>query len=335
MRRRLLELLASPCCRGPLDAEVAWENEAASEGRLRCRSCRQEYPIISGVPRLLAAVESDPAMNRTRETFAWEWERYPGPLPEDDGIFIEETQIPAPDFKGRLTLDAGCGMGRYSLAALRLGAEVVAFDLSDAALRLAPHARDNPRLHVVQGNLLHPPFREGIFDIVYSLGVLHHTPDTETAFRRTAELVRPRGLMTAWVYGKAGRFEDFATNPLRSGRNWIADHRRSAWAVVAVRHALSDLLRVFTVKLGSRLLYALCYPLAALGAVPLARFLTFSIHPDFKVRLIENFDWISPPFQHHHTKEELERWFQDAGFTPLKVLPHGLVPKPGILGRRT
>ena len=69
-----------------------------------------------------------------------------------------------------------------------------------------------------------------------------------------------------------------------------------------------------------------------LGAVPGLKYLTFSVDPDFSVRLIENFDWVSPPFQWHHTKEELARWFSEEGFAVLKVLPHGLVPKPGALG---
>ncbi len=80
--------------------------------------------------------------------------------------------------------------------------------------------------------------------------------------------------------------------------------------------------------------YALCYPLTWAGAVPGLKWLTYSVHPDFRVRLIENFDWLSPPFQSHHTKEELALWYGEEGFIPLKVLPHGLVPKPGILGRK-
>ena len=71
---------------------------------------------------------------------------------------------------------------------------------------------------------------------------------------------------------------------------------------------------------------------AALGRVPLVKYFTFSVHPDFRVRLIENFDWLSPPYQYHHTKEELCGWFERAGFTVMKVLPHGLIPKPGVLG---
>ncbi len=326
MRERLLELLASPCCRGEL---------AMASGELVCSLCGLRFPVEDGVPRLFVPPELGPEMVRTRESFAWEWDRYPGPMSEDEGIFLEETQIPKTEFAGKTVLDAGCGMGRYSRVALSLGAEVVAFDLSDAALRLAREMGDHPKLHVVQGNLLHPPFKKGVFDIAYSQGVLHHTPDTELALRHVARLVRSRGLISVWVYGKAGKFKDFATNPVRPDRKWIERNRRLAWMIVASRHCVSDLMRVLTVRMPMAVTYALCYPIAAFGALPGVKYLTFSVHPDFRVRLIENFDWLSPPYQFHHTKEELSAWCQDEGFTVLKVLPHGLIPKPGVLARRT
>lgn len=342
MKRRLLDWLESPCCGVPLrlsaDKEAAGgsagDGAEISEGTLSCAACRREYPILGGVPRLTPGAETDPRVIKTRESFAWEWSRYPGSLPEDERIFLEETQIPRADFAGRLVLDAGCGMGRYSLVALSLGAEVVALDLSESLRRLAAVAPGSRKLHVVQGDLLRPPFRKGVFDIVYSQGVLHHTADTHAAFRRVAALVKPEGVLSVWLYGKAGRFEDFATNPIREDRSWLRERRRLAWVVVAVRHGLSDLARAVTTRLPMRWTYALCYPLAALGAVPGLKYLTFSVHPDFKVRLIENFDWVSPPFQYHHTKEELAGWFKAEGFSDLKVLAHGLVPKPGIRGRR-
>ena len=179
-----------------------------------------------------------------------------------------------------------------------------------------------------------PPFKKGIFDIVYSQGVLHHTSDTRAAFIQAARLVKPRGQLSVWLYGKGGRFEEFSTNPLRSDRGWVARHRRLAWLAVRVRHAFSDFVRCFTTRLPMRGSYALSYVLAALGAFPGLKYLTFSVHPGFKVRVIENFDWISPPFQYHHTKEELVSWFEAAGYEVLRILPHGLVPKPGVLGRR-
>ena len=137
-----------------------------------------------------------------------------------------------------------------------------------------------------------------------------------------------------WLYGKAGRFADFKTNPMRPGRERLAAHRRLAWWIVLIRHFFSDSVRFFTTRLPVPVTYALCYPLTALGAVPGLKYLTFSVDPDFQARLIENFDWISPPYQWHHTKEELKNWYAEEGYAVLQVLPHGLVPKPGVLGRR-
>ncbi|MBI3551215.1 MAG: methyltransferase domain-containing protein [Elusimicrobia bacterium] len=338
MKTTLMPYLASPCCAASLKmAELGQfprtESMDIQSGSLECLACKGRYPIVDGVP-ILVLESADSKVLKTRDSFAYEWSRYPGSLPEDQGVFLEETQLPAGEFKGKLVLDAGCGMGRYSVVALSLGAEVVALDLSESLRRLAAVAPDYPKLHVVQGDLLRPPFKKFLFDIAYSQGVLHHTADTRKAFKAVSALVKPGGYLSVWVYGKAGKFSEFSTNPLREDRGWVKRRRRLAWLVVALRHWVSDLVRFFTTRLPLRLTYALCWPLAALGAVPLLRYLTFSVHADFKVRVIENFDWISPPFQHHHTKEELGAWFEAAGFTPLKVLPHGLVPKPGLLGRR-
>lgn len=338
MKRDLLALLASPCCRTDLKFArlgefPVLESSEIDSGALACTACGAEYPIAGGVPRLVAGAQSRD-VEKTRDSFAWEWQRYPGSLPEDERIFLEEAQIGREELHGKLVLDAGCGMGRYSLVAYSLGAEVVALDLSDAVLCLVDEARKRPKLHLVQGDLLHPPLKRAKFDFVYSHGVLHHTSDTKKAFEAVSDLVKPEGKLSVWLYGKAGRFADFATNPLKFPNGWVGRHRRLTWLIVAIRHFYSDFIRLFTTRLPTALVYALCYPLTILGAIPGIKYLTFSVHPDFQVRLIENFDWIAPPYQYHHTKEELLAWYEAAGFDALKVLPHGFVPKPGVLGKR-
>ncbi len=338
MKRALLTYLACPLCEGELEFSQL-ENfpltdaHEAMEGALRCRSCKHEFALSSGVP-LLADRKLGSAARKTRDAFAFEWNRYPGSLPEDEGVLLEESQLQPSDFRGKLVLDAGCGMGRYSVVALSWGAEVVALDLSDALFRVAAIADRWPKLHVVQGNLLKPPLKPATFDVVYSHGVLHHTADTRDAFGRVARLVKPGGYLSVWLYGKAGRYQDFATNPLKAERGFVARHRKLAWFVVGVRHFVSDAVRAVTTRLPMRLTYAISHLLAMLGAVPGLKYLTFSVHPGYQVRVIENFDWIQPPYQWHHTKEELAGWFKQEGFEIVKVLPHGLVPKPGILGRK-
>ncbi len=338
MRIHLLAFLACPCCGGELKFSALQMHprldDDVESGELSCKDCPRRYPIRAGIPRLRPPEDVPAAADKTRVSFGYEWLRYPGSRPVDEPTFLEETMLAREDFKDKLVLDAGCGMGRYSAVARSFGAEVVCADMSDSLIRVAERAKDDPKLHPVECDLLRPPFKKGVFDLAYSQGVLHHTADTFVAFRAVAALIKPGGKLSVWLYGKAGKYADFATNPIRPGREWIVRHRRLAWWIVLLRHLFSDLTRVFTTRLPVPVTYALCYPLTMLGAIPGVKYLTFSIDPDFQARLIENFDWVSPPYQWHHTKEELRQWFWDAGFETLSILPHGLVPKPGVLGRK-
>ena len=207
MRLKLLDWVCCPECKGVLSLEGSGGkiSEPIEEGTLKCGSCAVTYPIRDGIPRLLPAAEATGDVASTRDAFAWEWSRYPGSLPEDKGIFLEESQLPPDHFKGKLTLDAGCGMGRYSRVARSLGAEVIAFDLSLSLDRLIEDVRGDESFHAVQGDALKPPFRPGIFDHAYSHGVLHHTSDTEAAFKQVSALVKPGGTLSVWLYGRAGK----------------------------------------------------------------------------------------------------------------------------------
>lgn len=339
MRATLLPLLSCPDCAGEIrfgasDAQTKL-SEWVVNGTLACAECRREFWVVNGIPRLYPKDALESRVVRTQTSFAWEWLRYPqGSLPEDKPIFLEETQIPETEFQGKLTLDAGCGMGRYSKVARSLGATVVSFDLSESIVRLVPIAAEDSNLHLVQGDLLHPPFKPHVFDIIYSQGVLHHTSSTEDAFARVAPLAKKGALVSIWVYGRPGSWMSFSTNPLKTTRAWLKSVLPLVWLVVWARMLFSDSVRAVTTRLPVSWLYVLCYPVTALGAVPLLKYLTFSVHPNFQVRLIENFDWLAPPFQYKHTKEEVRGWFEKAGFEVLKQLPHGVVPKPGVLGRR-
>ena len=362
MKRSFLDILACPDCGSPLEPSVLKEEKRREkeiwEGLLLCRKCVKSHPIVEGIPRFVPNAgqlfpqffEKYPEASRmfpapsqedflkvhgsTQERFGHEWMKYPGPMAEDREVFLSETQIPAKDWEGMRILDGGCGMGRYSRVAHSLGAVVTALDLSPALIRLQDLAKASERMHLAQGNLMRPPFRKEVFDIVYSVGVIHHTPSAKETFTQLARLVKPKGRLSVWVYGAPGKFSDFKTNPLREGRQGLKKFIFWAWLTVCLREFLSDALRLFTVRMPHGLLYALCYPLAALGKVPLIKYLTFSVHPLWRVRLQENFDWLTPPYQSHHTKEELAGWFRENGFEPLKTLPHGLVPKPGILGKK-
>ena len=330
MRETLLNIVACPYCQSSLDVSIRLKNKfGIEEGSLFCSQCSRSYPIKEGIPRFVSE-----NMGSTQERFSFEWMRYPGSLPEDEEIFLDETQLDPSAWKDRWVLDAGCGMGRYTRVAHSLGANVVALDLGGALIRLKDLANDSGRLHLVQGDLLHLPLKKESFDIIYSVGVIHHTPSPRNCVKELTQRLKPSGKLTLWVYGTAGSYRSFKTNPLKSNRQILKKFMFLVWSMVSVREFFSDTLRLFTVYLPHRLLYIFCYPLAALGKIPILKYLTFSVHPLWRVRLQENFDWLAPPYQSHHTKEEIKLWFEKNGLKVTKFLPHGFVPKVGLLGEK-
>ena len=273
----------------------------------------------------------------TKESFAYQWLRYDVESEEEDReIFLHDSQLSEGMLQGKIILDAGCGMGRYTRVAGRMGEETIGVDLSESVGKAYEKTRDNPHVHIMQADLLKLPFRKRQFDIIYSLGVLHHTPDPRAAFLNLSRCLKEEGTITIWVYGTAGQFSDFKTNPLREDRagylrkGWA---KRIHWLVVFVRENVFRALRLLTTRLYLPLLYLFCYPLAALGKIPLLRFLTASVHANWRVRLQENFDWFSPRYQSHHSKEEVLKWFREADLTTVSALRHGFIPKVGLQGR--
>ena len=132
------------------------------------------------------------------------WTTFDAGAPEWQENFLDYASPLLPnDFIGQLVLDAGCGYGRYAFFAGRYGAEVVAFDRSsDAIAAAAANTAGLQRVHLVQGDIEHPPFREEMFDLTYCFGVLHHLQDPGEAFRILGRSLRSGGgCLFSGVYG--------------------------------------------------------------------------------------------------------------------------------------
>lgn len=123
------------------------------------------------------------------------------------GIFaaLLDEQLP----EGALVLEAGCGTGQLSnFLGMSWKPRVLAGDLCLNSLRLAKGFADRYAIRNVaflQMNLFRPPFRDGVFDVVISNGVLHHTGDCEGGFRSILNKLKPGGLILIGLYNSYAR----------------------------------------------------------------------------------------------------------------------------------
>src|SRR5207244_12993991 len=99
----------------------------------------------------------------------------------------------ARDFTRRVVFEGGCGKGRHTAIVASHGASaIVSLDLGESAFVAFAHTRQFPNAHVVIGDLLNPPVR-AVFDLAFSVGVLHHLPDPRSEERRVGKGWRSTG----------------------------------------------------------------------------------------------------------------------------------------------
>lgn len=346
MLPKLLDYLQCLRCRSSLSlVSFSAEESRIKDGYLYC-SCGEWYPIIRSVPRMLssslmesliffryidyfttyrsqlpskAQQEWSNAMNsiggssnlksQTAESFGYEWKAFNKMFEAYRQNFLNYVQpFQEKDFVGKVALDAGCGVGRHTYWAAKFGAkDVIGVDLSDAVEPAEKNCRELSNAHIVQADIYNLPFAKA-FDIVMSIGVLHHLPDPENGFRSLKEFLKPGGLLLIWVYGRL--------------------HNNMAVYIY-------ESIRTITRRLPKRVVHILCHPFALFvhmcnaisdgiesisNSKRIADMVPFSYYRMFpyEVKLNDAFDVLATPKSRYYRMEEIHNWYTRAGF----VDPH-------------
>lgn len=277
----LTDALRCPHCVRALDV---------TEAEVRCPVCNGAWPIRDGLPRFVH--------DQHLASFGRQWNRYEVAHDDEDrATFAAKTGVPLSDLRSLKVLDAGCGGGRYSKVCAQAGATVIGADHS-SAVEKARTLCAGLDAAFLQADLKALPLAPKSFDLVFSIGVMHHDADTRMVFDSVAGMVKPGGRYAVWLY--------------RQNQGW--QERLNTW------------LRSKTTRMPPENLERWCVWGARLGGLPvvnrtLNKVINFSAHPNFENRVCDTFDWWAPEYQHHHTVAELLHWFEVAGFTDLQVLP--------------
>jgi len=120
--------------------------------------------------------------------------------------YEKEWHIPAAagfsEAKGLRVLEIGCGLGTDGAQFAKAGADYTGVDLTDAAVQLAQRRFELFQLpgtfQAADAEKL--DFADNSFDLVYSHGVLHHTPDTAGAIREAYRVLKPGGRAVVMLY---------------------------------------------------------------------------------------------------------------------------------------
>jgi len=293
----LQPILRCLSCGGSLDAEPA--------GGFLCPACKRQYPFVNGIARFV-----DP--ENYAASFGFQWHRYQrtqldhDEVREADHHFRIKTGLRPGELDGKLVLDVGCGMGRFAEVATRWGARVVGIDLSAAAEVAAKNLKHRD-FAAFQADVFALPFAPESFDVIYSVGVLHHTPDCESAVKTLAQYLKPDGILAVWLYSgynKWYRFSDFWRGYTHKMKPETL-HGILKVAVPFFYHFERGLQRV---------------PLVgkpAAGAIH--HLFPVNRQKDPEARLLDTFDWYSPKYQSKHTYEQVFRWYEAMGMEDMRI----------------
>jgi SAM-dependent methyltransferase len=297
MKLEALNVLACPACKSSLTLTTTEMDRAeVMSGQLHCASCRAGYPIVRGVPRFVAAEAYATSFGRQ-----WNWFRAVQ-IDSQNGTQNSDRQLHAAtgwsdsDYSGALLLDAGVGAGRYAECAASKGARVFGIDLSSAIDAAFTNIGRLENVHLVQADIFAMPFRDATFDLAYSIGVLHHTPDPRSAFDHVAATVKPGGSLAVYLYDRYGMF-------------------------------FSDVWRKITTRLPHRVMMAMtlaAIPLYYIYRIPFAGKVLQTLAPismssNWRERWLDTFDWYTPPYQWKYLYPEIFRWFRENRFTDINI----------------
>lgn len=313
-------------------------------GAFTCGSCSLAFPIARGLPvmipyttpihaewneahgRWLAslgafrfpALEPVSGEQFVMRSFSTEWLEY-----DYDGViwdlsyedheerFLAEIGPRAAERARHGTfLEIGCGIGLTTyFAAKDLECDAIGVDLSLAALRATQHFRRNPFLHFVQASAFRLPLPDGVADLVYSHGVLHHTYSTKAAVRSVARTCRESGWMYIWLYGSGS----LGGSPART-------------LAFALERALRPRIARNLESLRAR---------TALGAFACAYIAVNAIHR-LQDRTVERYEYkhalhaardrFTPLYAHRHDFGEVDGWFRDLGFVDRELVDWRSMP---------
>ena len=260
----------------------------------------------------------DAKQAKTALSFGYEWNRFHEMYEEWEKQFLDYMQPHGPEFfKGKKVLDAGCGSGRFAYYAGKYAREVWAIDLGPAVEVARKNTAALENVHVVQADLYHPPFPLESFDFIYSLGVLHHLPEPETAFQNLLRYLKPGGEIQIYLYWQAERrpIKSLLLSLVNSVRGLTT--RMPHWAVHTFAYpsaAAAFLFFVWPYRL-MQLVPAL-RPVAA--NMPMKQ---YAVLP-FRVCVNDQLDRFSAPIENRYTRSQVETWLSSAGLKKSQVIPN-------------
>ena len=281
-----------------------------------------ESMVVSGEVRIPSFVkEGDANIDWTTvESFGEEWTKFSTfsdndieHVGSDYFDIIDDSMLNA----NSVALDVGCGTGRWTRYIRNRCRFVEAIDPSKAVVTATAMLKDCDNIRISHADVDNIPFDDESFDFVFSLGVLHHIPDTSAAMQRCVEKVKMNGHFLVYLYynldnkGFASKAIFHTMNALRWGVCRLPPRtKRFACDLLALGIYLPNALATHAIKA--------LIPGELYKKVPLAYYHDKSIN----VMRNDSLDRFGTPLEQRFSKAEIIKMMQACGLGDIRVSEH-------------
>jgi SAM-dependent methyltransferase len=211
------------------------------------------------------------------------------------------------DFNDKEILECGCGGGQHTMFVAPYAKSITAVDLNTTDLAKKRNSKFS-NVEFVEADLAKMDLQKQ-FDIVFSIGVVHHTDDPDLTMQNLAKHVKPGGKLIVWVYSKEG--------------NWMVDKilepLRKTFLVNMSRKSLLGLSKLTT--------FLMYLPIYTIYLLPLTFLPFYEYFQNFR-RLtfyrntLNVFDKLNAPQVDFISNKRINNWFSgqfsSANITPYK-----------------
>jgi SAM-dependent methyltransferase len=250
--------------------------------------------------------------SNTVNSFGEEWKAFHGFSNEEikkGGDLYFDIVTPGMLGQDKVAIDFGCGSGRWTKYIQSSVGKIVAVDPSDAIISASSLLRGVSNVELYKASISNLPFHDNAFDFGFSLGVLHHIPDTQKAMIDCVKKIKPRGHFLVYLY-------------------YNLDNRGYFFKVL---FNLSNLIRKIICRLPGRIKRIVCDVLAVLFYMPLVllcRLLRIIGVPESTRRKIplqiyektsfynirtDSLDRFGTPLEQRFSKEQIQLMMENAG----------------------
>ena len=327
MKKEFLNFLCCPNCNNQLKLIIDEKlGEKIRKGKLICKSkkCNQIYRIDNFIPRFVNST-------KYADSFGEQWNRFA--KTQLDNKFLNESKLRwdseigwnNEDLNKKTVIEFGSGAGRFIDLVSRRGAElVVGVDVTSAVDAAQNSFKNRSNVFFIQADIFNPPIKRNYFDFGYSIGVLHHTPEPEMAFRILASLLNKDGQIGVSLY-EIALFERPNRNSLKQCTIELL------WAINLWR---VEFFRLFTTKLPKKVMIAYCLYfvpfLHYLNKIPFLRYLRYFFPSTCYKKLpvdwsmCDTMDTYATKIGHMYRHKDVFLWFMKSNIQ--KIIVHNSIP---------